>query len=91
VAALTVQVRQRGTITIPRVLRRKYQLGEGDVFTLVDLGEGSLLLKRGQSEVERLGDQVATILAEEGVALDDMLQALDEERERYYREHYLQA
>ncbi len=90
-AALTVQVRQRGTITIPRVLRRKYQLGEGDVFTLVDLGEGSLLLKRGQSEVERLGDQVATILAEEGVALDDMLQALDEERERYYREHYLQA
>lgn len=32
-AAFTVQVRQRGTITIPRVLRRKYQLGEGDVFT----------------------------------------------------------
>lgn len=90
-SAITVQVRQRGTITLPRAVRRKYQVEEGDVFTLVELGEGSLLLTPKVSQVARLGDQVAKILAAEGVTLDDMLQVLDEERERYYREHYLPA
>jgi hypothetical protein len=35
-----------------------------------------------------LGDRVAEVMAEEEVSLEDMLEALDEEREDYYREHY---
>jgi hypothetical protein len=64
---------------------------EGDIFTLVDLGEGALMLMPQVSEVARLGDEVARQLEEEQVSLEDLLNALDEEREAYYREHYEEA
>jgi hypothetical protein len=71
-------------------LRRKYGLEENDVFTLEDLGNGSFLLVPQVSRVARMGDRVAEVMAEEGVSLEEMLQALDEERQEYYREHYVQ-
>ena len=88
---LTVQIRRKGVITLPIGLRRQYNLDEGDVFTLVDLGGGSFLLTPRVSQVARLGDQVAWLMEEEGVTLEEMLEALDQEREIYYQEHYAQA
>lgn len=35
-----VQMRQRGSITIPTELRNHYQLADADPLTIVDLGEG---------------------------------------------------
>ena len=86
-----IQIRQKGVITVPVELRRKYGLSEGDIFTLVDLGEGVFILTPGSSEVARLGDQVAKILREEGVSTEDLLRALEEEREEYYKEKYVQG
>jgi bifunctional DNA-binding transcriptional regulator/antitoxin component of YhaV-PrlF toxin-antitoxin module len=88
---LTVQIRRKGVITLPIELRRQYNLDEGDVFTLVDLGGGSFLLTPRVSQVARLGDQVACLMEEEGVTLEEMLEALDQEREIYYQEHYAQT
>ena len=85
----TIQIRGKGSLTLPMELRRKYQLNEGDSFTLVDLGDGSFFLTPRILQLERLGDRVAQALEEEGVTLDDLLGALDEERERYYRERYV--
>jgi len=87
-ATMTVQIRRKGIITLPMEMRRRYSLDEGDVFTLVDLGDGSFLLTPRVSQVARLGDQVARVIGEEGVDLEEMLKALDQEREFYYREHY---
>jgi AbrB family looped-hinge helix DNA binding protein len=84
----TIQIRKKGSLTLPAELREKYGLNEGDIFTLIDLGEGSFLLTPRLSQVNRLGDRVAEVLNEEGVSLDDLLSTLDEERQRYYREHY---
>jgi len=47
VTVMTVQIRRKGAITLPVELRRRYGLGEGDVFTVVDLGDGSILLTSG--------------------------------------------
>jgi bifunctional DNA-binding transcriptional regulator/antitoxin component of YhaV-PrlF toxin-antitoxin module len=88
---LTIQIRRKGVITLPIELRRQYNLDEGDVFTLVDLGGGSFLLTPRVSQVARLGDQVAWLMEEEGVTLEEMLEALDQEREIYYQEHYAQT
>jgi len=88
---MTVQVRRKGIITLPAQLRRQYGLDEGDVFTLVDLGDGAFLLTPRVSQLARLGDQVARIMAEEDVTLEELLEALDQEREAYYREHYVQT
>ena len=83
-----IQIRKKGTLTLPAELREKYGLNEGDVFTLIDLSEGSFLLTPRLSQVNRLGDRVAEILREEGVSQDELLNALEEERQRYYQEHY---
>ena len=84
----TLQVRKKGGITLPAEIRAKYAVGEGDVFTLIDLGDGSILLTPRVSQVNRMGDRVAAVLESEGVTLSDLLVTLEEERERYYAEHY---
>ena len=39
-----VQIRKKGSITVPIEIRNKYGLNEGDLFTLIDLGEGAFML-----------------------------------------------
>ena len=85
----TVQMRGKGTITFPAKLRSKDKLEEGEVFTIIDLGGGSFLLKPKILEVDKLSKQIAKRLKEENVSLDDLLQALDEERKAYYKENYV--
>jgi hypothetical protein len=70
-------------------LRRKYSLRAGDVFSLIELGEGAFVLSPKASKVAALGDKVSELLREQGVTVDDMLLVLQEEREQYYREHYV--
>jgi AbrB family looped-hinge helix DNA binding protein len=84
----TLQIRSKGSITLPASLRKKYGLEEGEVLTVIDLGEGTILLKPMMSQVNKLSSQIARRLKEENVSLDDLLQALDEERKIYYKEHY---
>lgn len=86
--ATTIQVRKKGSFTLPMELRNKYGVGDGDVFTLIDMGGGSFLLTPRISQVNRLGDRVAEMLQEEGVTLDELLNSLDDERKRYYQERY---
>lgn len=89
--ATTIQLRRKGVLTLPADLRRKYGFQENDVFTLQDLGDGSFLLVPGLSQVARLGDRVAELMQDQEISVDEMLEALEEEREAYYREHYEQA
>jgi bifunctional DNA-binding transcriptional regulator/antitoxin component of YhaV-PrlF toxin-antitoxin module len=89
--ATIIQIRSKGTVTLPIELRRKYGIDEGDVITLIDLGDGSFLLTPIVTQVDRLGERVARAMKEAGVSEDELLAALDEERERYYRERYVQS
>jgi bifunctional DNA-binding transcriptional regulator/antitoxin component of YhaV-PrlF toxin-antitoxin module len=84
----TIQIRKKGGLTLPVEFRDKYNLNEGDIFTLIDMGDGSFLLTPRVSQVNRLGDRVSDILDAEEVSLDDLLKTLAEERENYYRDHY---
>lgn len=85
----TVQMRGKGTITFPAKLRSKYKLEEGEVFTIIDLGGGSFLLKPKVLDVDVLSRRIAKRLKEDSVSLDELLQALDEERKNYYQENYV--
>ena len=84
----TIQIRGKGTLTLPVELRRKYGLDEGDIITLIDLGDGSFLLTPTLTRVDRLGDRVAQAMVEEEISMDEILDTLDEERERYYQDRY---
>ena len=83
-----VQIRSKGTVTLPIKLRRKYGLDEGNILNMIDLGDGSFLFTSIVTQVDRLGDRVAKAMADESVSMDEVLTALDEERERFYQERY---
>ena len=59
-ATTTVQLRPRGSLTLPRSVRRKYRLADGDAVDVVDLDGVLLLVPRGltiprlAAEMERL-------------------------------------
>ena len=84
----TLQLRKKGVMTLPVEIHVKYAVGEGDIFTLINLGDGSILLTPRVLQVNRMGDRVAAVLKSGGVTLDDLLVTLAEERERYYAQHY---
>jgi bifunctional DNA-binding transcriptional regulator/antitoxin component of YhaV-PrlF toxin-antitoxin module len=90
-SAFNVQMRRKGTITLPVELQRKYSLGDGDVFALEDLGDGCFLLIPRVSRMARLAEKVAGIMQEDGVSPDEVLETLEAEREKYYQERYAQV
>ena len=69
-------------VTLPKVLRKSYNLQPGDSFTLLDLG-GIFVLTPRRSEIDGLADQIASVLTEQGETIETMLNALREERESY--------
>ena len=79
--SVTLQMTQRGIITIPRSVRKSHDMKPGDTFTLLDLG-GVLVLSPQRSEIDALADRIARELTEEGETLETMLRALREERDR---------
>lgn len=79
--SVTLQMAQRGVITIPKSLREAYGLKTGDAFTLLDLG-GVFVLSPKPSEIDALAERVAGQWAEDGQTLETMLRALREERDR---------
>lgn len=80
----TVQLGQRGVLTLPAGLREAYHLKPGDTLTLLDVG-GVLVLSPRGSQVDALADRIGQTLAQRGETLESALRALREERERYGR------
>lgn len=83
----TIQVRQRGTITLPVELRQKYDISDGDILRLVDL-DGILVLTPMTPMVPELAREIERIRLEAGLTIEELLVSLREQRERYYAENY---
>lgn len=85
--ANTIQIRQRGVITLPAKLRQRYSLEPGDTLTLIDL-DGTFLVAPKVSLVPKLASEIERLRQEAGLSIEDLLEGLDEQRRRYYREKY---
>ena len=82
---MSLQVAQRGVVTLPKTLRETYRLSQGDELTLLDLG-GVFVLSPRRSEVDRLADRIAGGLKAGGTTLEDLLSDLCRARERNRKE-----
>jgi len=71
----TLQLAQRGLLTLPKALRDQYDLKPGDVFTLIDM-DGSFVLSPRQTEIDRLANSISATLIDEGESLEGALEAL---------------
>lgn len=86
----TIQVRQRGTLTLPAELREKYGIRAGDTFRLIDL-DGIIVLTPMVPMVAELAREIERMRMEAGLSTEQLLVSLREQRERYYQEHYAGA
>ena len=80
--AKTIQVRKRGTITLPVIIREKYRLEEGDPITLVDMGEGVFLSPK-RSLLPKLAQEIDRLREEHGVSTEELIAGVAEQRARY--------
>lgn len=87
-ASETVQMRAKGNITIPAELRKKYALEDGDVFTLVDLGDGSFFVVPRVSIVPKLVAELEAMREEAGVTIEELLEDVPKIRRSVYEERY---
>lgn len=78
----TLQVAQRGLITLPKEVRKAYTIEPGQQMTLLDL-DGVFVLSRRPSQVDAFADRIADELADRGETLESMLQTLQEVRAEY--------
>ena len=68
---MTIQVRGRGTLTLPASLREKYRLADGDPLTVVDL-DGAVLLSPRVLVVPRLAAEMERLRRARKLSLKDL-------------------
>ena len=83
----TIQVRERGVITLPSELREKYKIETGQIFRLVDL-DGIFVFVPMVPIVPELANEIERLRLEAGLSMEDLLVSLREQREKYTTEKY---
>ena len=78
-----VQVGRRGIITLPKELREQNNIEEGDTLTLIDLGDGVVIMSLRRSRVDEIANKLAKEWQDSGESLESMLSTLHEVRAEY--------
>ena len=84
---ISSRVYSKGQVTIPAKIRKRLNIDEGTVLSFLQIGEVILLSPR-RLAVPGAQTEMAWIMEEEGVTLQELLRGLEEERVRYNREEY---
>lgn len=83
----TIQLRKRGVVTLPKELRAKYGLDEGDSLNVSDVG-GVFVLTPLTPLVPELSREIERLRKEAGLSTEELLKGLRKTREDFYKEHY---
>ncbi|CAG0988656.1 hypothetical protein ANAEL_02164 [Anaerolineales bacterium] len=78
-----VQVVRRGIITLPKELRDHNNIEEGDMMTLIDIGDGVVIMSPRRSRVDEIANKLAREWQDSGETLESMLTTLREVRAEY--------
>ena len=81
--AFQVQVVRRGVITLPKELRDRNNIEEGHILTLIELGDGIVVMSPRRSRVDEFADRLAKGWRDSGESLQSMLATLREVRAGY--------
>jgi AbrB family looped-hinge helix DNA binding protein len=80
-------IRDRGQLTIPKEVREKGALYDGEAVTIIPIGDSILVTPRklGLEEARR---EIRKIMKDSGVTLEDLLEGLERERKKLFEETY---
>ncbi len=80
--SFTIQVAQRGLVTLPQEVRKAHNIEPGQQMTLLDL-DGVFVLSPRPSQVDALAARITQELTDRGETLASMLKALQEVRDEH--------
>ncbi|RMD99362.1 MAG: AbrB/MazE/SpoVT family DNA-binding domain-containing protein [Calditrichaeota bacterium] len=70
-----IQIRKKGSLTLPMEIRKRYQLEEGDPLTLIDLEEG-IFLSPKTSALPKLVAQIEELRQKNGISLAELIEGV---------------
>lgn len=83
--AFPIRLEKEGQITVPQTVQERLNLTEGDMLTLMQIGDVVLLTPK-QPQVPQLADRITALREDEGVSLTDLLEGIETEREAIWNE-----
>lgn len=81
------EIKSRGQLTIPKKIRDEYNLEEGQLVSIIPVGN-SLIITPKILELEEARRKIRKILKASGVSVEKLLEGMEEERETLYKERY---
>lgn len=81
------EIKARGQLTIPKKIREMSHLEEGQVVSIIPVGD-SLVITPKRLELDEARREIKKILKASKLSPEDLLAGLKEEREVLYKEKY---
>jgi len=84
---LTTEIKSRGQLTIPKRIRVMGHLEEGQVVSIIPVGDSVIITPR-RLELDEARREIRKLLKASRLSEEDLLKGLQEEREKLYQETY---
>ncbi len=81
------QIRGRGQLTIPKKVREKGALYDGEAVSIIPIGDSILVTPR-KLELDEARLQLGRIMKASGVTLETLIEGLEDERRALFEETY---
>ncbi|OGD13559.1 MAG: hypothetical protein A2V76_06425 [Candidatus Aminicenantes bacterium RBG_16_63_14] len=81
------QIRGRGQLTIPKKVREKGALYDGETVSIIPIGDSILVTPR-KLELDEARLQLGRIMKASGVTLEELIEGLEDERRALFEETY---
>jgi AbrB family looped-hinge helix DNA binding protein len=87
IKSFVTSIKSRGQLTIPKQIRRVGHLEEGQVVSIIPVGD-SIIITPKRLELDEARRQIKKILKDTAVSPEEILAGLRDERESLYKETY---
>jgi len=84
---VTTEIKSRGQLTIPKKIRIMGHLEEGQVVSIIPVGDSVIITPR-RLELDEARREIRKLLKASRLSEEDLLKGLQEEREKLYQETY---
>ncbi len=84
---VTTEIKSRGQLTIPEKIRVMGHLEEGQVVSIIPIGD-SVIITPKRLELDEARREIRKLLTASGLSMEYLLSGLPEAREKLYQETY---
>jgi len=85
--AAVAEIKARGQLTIPKKIREMSHLEEGQVVSIIPVGDALIVVPK-RLELDEARREIRKVLKAANMTVEELLEALKDEREGLYQETY---